>query len=516
MPPRDLNLPFPALLPTLLLGLVVSACAPSPPAPPAPAPEVAEAPLALAVESHLTEDLLFEHVAFLASDEMRGRNTPSPELERAADYLGERFEAAGLEPAGDDGSFFQLWPFEHSVLDPDRSVAGFTVDGTQRDWRYGDEYFAIPGPSTSVEGTPIYAGDPATVTAGLPQEANGGIVVISLPEGLDEGFAISVQAAMMSGAAAIVLIMSEETPASDIFQLGAALEAGAAGQFPIPTIGIRYDIGEEMLQAAGLGAVGARDPPEILEEVTLSLASVFEPRVDEVRNVVGLVRGADPELAETYVVLTAHYDHVGVGPPDERGDSIFSGADDNASGTSALLQIAAAFGELEEPPARSVLFLAVSGEEKGLLGSAHFASSPTVPLEGIVANLNMDMVGRSHPDTVYAIGEEYTTIGEAVRRIASERPELGLVAAPDPEPEEQAFLRSDHYSFVEQGIPALMLTTWLHDDYHLPSDTPDRVDADKLARVARLGFYLAHELASDPAPPSWTQEGEELLQNLPF
>jgi Zn-dependent M28 family amino/carboxypeptidase len=310
--------------------------------------------------------------------------------------------------------------------------------------------------------------------------------------------------------------MDEETDASEIFQIAAALEGGAAGQLPIPVIGLRHDVGEDFLRAAGVPVGASPGPPSILLETNISIQSEFVQSSDDVPNVVGMIRGSHPELAESYVVLTAHYDHVGVGPPDEFGDSIYSGADDNASGTSALMQIAAAFAELPRAPPRSVIFLAVSGEEKGLLGSAHYAASPTVPGAAIIGSLNMDMVGRNHPDTLFAIGEEYTTIGATAYRVVTDRPELGLVLAPDPEPEEQAFLRSDHFSFVQQGIPALMLTTWLHDDYHLPSDTIERIDADKVARVARLIFYLTYDLAADPLEPDWTDQGRTLLENLPM
>jgi hypothetical protein len=253
---------------------------------------------------------------------------------------------------------------------------------------------------------------------------------------------------------------------------------------------------------------------QVLENISLSIRSVFQEEEDMVPNVVAMVRGADPELSQTYVVLTAHFDHVGVGPPDETGDSIYNGADDNASGTSALLQVAAAFAALPEPPARSVIFLAVSGEEKGLLGSRYWVDHPTVPLDGVVANVNMDMVGRNDPDTVYVIGDEYTDMGEWTRQIAAENPQLRLVTAPDPDPEEQVFLRSDQFSFVERGIPAIFFTTWLHDDYHAPSDTPEKIDADKIARVSRLAFLLTYRVATDPTPPEWTPAGRQVLQGL--
>ncbi len=169
---------------------------------------------------------------------------------------------------------------------------------------------------------------------------------------------------------------------------------------------------------------------------------------------------------------------------------------------------------LTQAPARSVIFLAVSGEEKGLLGSMWYADNPTIDLDQVVAVLNMDMVSRNAPDTVHAIGEEYSSLGPLIQEISRTNPELGLVVAPDPEPEEQAFLRSDHFSFVQKGIPALMITTWLHDDYHLPSDTPERTDPDKAARITQLVFLTAHRLAETPERPQWTAAGRQLLQQI--
>jgi len=175
---------------------------------------------------------------------------------------------------------------------------------------------------------------------------------------------------------------------------------------------------------------------------------------------------------------------------------------------------------LPQAPARSVVFLAVSGEEKGLLGSMAFAENPTVPLEDIVANINMDMIGRTAPDTVIAIGQEYTTLEGVINRIVAENPDLGLTVIQDPEPEQMFFFRSDQLSFIQRGIPAVFFTTGDHPDYHQQSDLPERIDTDKLARIARLAFHLAHAIAMDPQPPEWTEEGrrevEEMLQGSPF
>ncbi|HEX2289591.1 MAG TPA: M20/M25/M40 family metallo-hydrolase, partial [Pseudonocardiaceae bacterium] len=224
-------------------------------------------------------------------------------------------------------------------------------------------------------------------------------------------------------------------------------------------------------------------------------------------NVIAIFPGADPALRNEYVVLSAHIDHVGVGRP-VRGDSIYNGADDDASGTSALLEVAEAFASMERRPARSILFLGVSGEEQGLLGSHHFSENPTVPLQSIVANLNIDMIGRNEPGDIVVIGKTYSSLGPLVERMAAEhRGMLGLTAADDRWPGERFFFRSDHFNFARKEIPAVFFFAGPHEDYHEPSDEVERIDADKAARVTRLVFLTAHVLATDPQRPQWTQQG---------
>jgi Zn-dependent M28 family amino/carboxypeptidase len=231
-------------------------------------------------------------------------------------------------------------------------------------------------------------------------------------------------------------------------------------------------------------------------------------------NVVAVIRGSDPQLRDEYVVFSAHMDHVGIGTADATGDSIYNGADDDASGTAALVEVAEAFATLAEPPARSLLFLAVSGEEKGLLGSRYFSEHPTVPLESIVANINVDMIARNAPDSVVVIGQEYSSLGPLVQTVASENTSLGLTVVPDPWPEERFFFRSDHFNFARKEIPALFFFAGVHEDYHQPSDEVDKIDADKAARVARLIFRTAYAIADEASPPEWTEEGLTQIRAL--
>jgi len=224
-------------------------------------------------------------------------------------------------------------------------------------------------------------------------------------------------------------------------------------------------------------------------------------------NVVAILEGEDPRLRDTFVVFSAHLDHVGTGPPDAQGDSIYNGADDDASGVAAVLEIAEAFTALPGRPARSVAFVTVSGEELGLLGSKAFLESGLVPASGIVANINIDMIGRNARDTVVVIGRAYSTLGPLADRIAAAHPELGLTVVDDPWPDEQFFFRSDHYNFAAAGVPALFLFSGVHDDYHRPSDHADRIDTGKAARIASFAFRLGLAVAQAAAAPAWTALG---------
>ncbi len=208
-------------------------------------------------------------------------------------------------------------------------------------------------------------------------------------------------------------------------------------------------------------------------------------------------RGRDGTLRHEYVLYVAHMDHVGVGIP-VNGDSVYNGADDNASGSSAVLEIAEALGALEEAPRRSVIVLLVSGEEHGFWGSRYFVNVPPVPLDKIVAVINLDMVSRNHPDTMTVSGMEISEMGDAVRAAAAAHPEDHLAVV------RGSAGRSDQMPFDERGIPWLLFFSGLHVDYHRPSDEPSHSDADKAARVARLAFRTGMIVANMAARPIYS------------
>jgi Zn-dependent M28 family amino/carboxypeptidase len=230
-----------------------------------------------------------------------------------------------------------------------------------------------------------------------------------------------------------------------------------------------------------------------------------------------VLRGRDPRLREEYVVVTAHLDHLGVAAPDQRGDSIYNGADDNASGVAALVEIAKALGRLQLRPRRSVLFFATSGEEIGIRGSEYFTGHPPVPLERIVADINLDGIGRSwQRDTVSAEGGPLSTLGGTVREVAGAHPELSLRIVDDQWPDRDYFGSSDQIWFARRGVPSVFLSSTGPDaHYHRPSDEAATIDGDITSRIARLAAWLALSVADAAARPRWDETARRARQLSP-
>jgi hypothetical protein len=213
-------------------------------------------------------------------------------------------------------------------------------------------------------------------------------------------------------------------------------------------------------------------------------------------NAGAVLEGSDPRLRDQYVVVIAHVDGKGVHAP-ENGDSICNGADDNASGTAAVLELAEALAGTDPHPRRSVLFLVVSGEEHGFWGTYAYLANPTVPVGDIVAVLNFDMISRNSPDSIFGSGMDGSTLGDRLLEVVAAHPEEHLHVTPGPTG------GSDHVPFWQRGVPFLMFFGGLHPDYHTPFDEADRIDPDKAARVTRMAFYLALRIAADDARPQW-------------
>ncbi len=463
----------------------------------------------------ITPEDVQKRIAFLASDSLRGRATPSPGLELAAAYVAREFKALGLKPAGDSGSFIQRWPFKRSNFDA-KSVKAELRGPTPRTLVYGKEYFVIPSATVdTVTGDVVYGGVAGANSIASSHFANN-IVAFFVPGAMpDSAWEAELQSAFVSamtgGARGIVFILDP------LFQesiIGMVAQMASNQSTPLPLIALRYDVARAWLRTLNVNLDSARSAtvPDALGQGSLFLRTSQGGVVDRPPNVVGILEGSDPALKNTYVVYSAHIDHVGVGQPDATGDSIYNGADDDASGTSAVIEIAEAFVALNPKPKRSVIFLLVSGEENGLFGSQYFVNNPPVPAQQMVANINIDMIGRNAPDTTVAIGLDYTTLGHVMQNVNRAHPELGLTVAPDLWPEENLFVRSDHFNFAKARIPAIFFTSGLHADYHKPSDEPETIDNDKLARTARLLFFLGYDVANNTAAPTWTEAGLQLIR----
>ncbi len=472
----------------------------------------------------ITPEDVFNHIYFLASDALRGRDTPSAGLEAAAAYLVSEHRRMGLEPAGEDDTFYQRFPFQL------QGVGAGDVEVTlgEERLRLGEDFFLSGGSAEPIRGSvALLAGEyPTDETPNLNGSA-AAVFPLQGPWGQELMVRADQQAGLaeQAGVKAAVHVLDGAFPEQGVAQAAEALAQPRwmlGDDPPFPQIFLTRDAAERALanSAGTLEDFLARHPEgapfqSAVAELTLdaelplnTVQTAYPP------NVIAKIPGSDPELRDEYIVLSAHFDHVGVGQPME-GDSIYNGADDNASGTTALLEVARALRSLPEAPRRTVVFAHVSAEEKGLLGSEWFVDNPTIPIENVVANINADMVGSdTHADTVVIIGKEYSTLGELVEEVNSGLPELGLVASPDLWPEQRLFYRSDQYNFMRKEIPSLFFFTGLHECYHQPCDTPDFVDPDKAARIARLIAHTVVEIANRDERPEWYPEGLEEVRQM--
>lgn len=481
------------------------------------------APLALGAQSAvepavhgISEEDLRRRVGILAHDSMRGRDTPSPELRQTAQYVASEFRRVGLEPGGDDGGYIQHYTLRRVRLDTARSQVELSGGVT---WRFPADVLQLFG-----RYAPAGATGPAVVATGIatdPSVVAGdqlGDAVVIYAGPLIAGGNLHPQAQrtlfwiFQQDPAALFVVTNL---ADSVWARQAA--AGRRARLSVswagdgtPLLAVRDGTVGPVLAAAGVELEAIRHgnafETHLVEDLTVTV-TVTPEVVQELTapNTVGILPGSDPALRDQYIVFSAHMDHVGVGRP-VAGDSIYNGADDDASGTAAVLELAEAFSMLAPGPKRSLIFLTVSGEEKGLWGSEYFGAHPPVPIEQMVANVNIDMIGRNWRDTVVAIGREHSDLGATLDRVAAAHPELDMTVIDDPWPEENFYFRSDHYNFAKRGVPILFFFTGTHEDYHRPGDHVEKIDAEKEARIVRLIFYLGLEIANAAAKPEWDPE----------
>jgi len=495
-------------LPIWAAALIATGCGSGPSVSSAPAPAAVRG-----VASITAEDVR-RRIFLIADDSMGGRGTPSPGLEKMATYAASEFQRLGLEPGGENGTYFQRYPIELWESFPDSSGA-WATGSAEASWKVGEDFVLAGGQADRAiaAGVTLAMGDPVVGVAVDSQAVTGQVIVVGL--GPHTNAAAGVLLPLRAAAAIVVLPDSifQKVPGQSTIQVkGPETEGGLP--FP-PIVYVRQSTVNSWLGQVGIGGDALQSDAELktrrVEGVTFHLQSARRLKErTSAPNVIGILRGSDPLLKNEYVVYSAHMDHIGTagggqGCAAKGADTICNGADDDGSGTVAVLELAEAFAMAPVRPKRSIVFITVSGEERGLWGSAYYASHPTVPLPSIIANLNSDMVGRSDTlkDSMAVIGRQHSDLGATLDRVASAHPELRMTPLDDPWPQEGLYSRSDHFSFASKGVPVLFFTSGLHPDYHEASDTPDLIDWDKVARFAKLAFYMGMEIANNPERPKW-------------
>ncbi len=429
-------------------------------------------------------DPALAHIRYLADDALEGRGAGTNGARCAAQYIADQFEAIGLEPAGPNGSYFQGFPIRAGAV----LGTGSTLRTPQNTYTLTTDWIPFGySASSTVAGTLLYGGD-AINRPGDPNneyptlDITGRIVVVedgdlrapsSQALQTDAHFKASVAAGRNAGG--MIVLLSDGRGLPD-------LSGETRAALPIPVAAVRGEAADRIRQAARSGD-------------RAFLAASVQPRAVEARNVAALLPGSDPSLADEVLIIGAHYDHLGLGgegslDPDAVG-VVHNGADDNASGTSGLIEIARLLSQSDRRPARSVLFLAFTAEEKGLWGSSHYVRNPLVPIAQTVAMLNMDMIGRLEGRTLVVEGvgtaEEWTDILLAANQ-STPRP-LSIAVTPD------GFGPSDHASFYGEGLPVLHFFSNTHVDYHRPSDDWDKVDIEGLGQIVDLVSEVAFDVA---------------------
>ena len=496
------------------------------------------------------------HTYFLAQDALEGRGSGTQGGELAAEYIKSQFIGMGLEPV--NGSYFQDVPLTGITLDPTTLSLAFEDEDGRLPADYPTDAIIWPGvanPAIQVSGELVFVGYGIDAPVWGWDDFKGrdlsGKVLVFLvgdpPAPPDEpqlfdGRAMTYygrwtykfEEARRQGATGALIIHTEEAAG---YGWDVVRNSWTGEQVMLPGRGdgpplfvqgwLHRDFAREMLQLAGLDLAelfvraARRDFRPVTTGITMRSRLNSRSRSITTRNVVGYRPGELPEGDEEVVVFTSHYDHLGIGPAVD-GDSIYNGAYDNASGVAVLLEVAEAFGELEEPTRRGALFIATAAEEAGLYGSQHYVANPLFPMENTVAALNVDGANLwGETEDVIALGADRSTLGDFLQERADE---AGLAVRDDPEPERGIFFRSDHFPFAQAGVPVLFLqhgtqyrnrpegwgeermNAWNAEHYHQPSDEyDDSFDFDGAVQQGRLLFGLGYDLATTAVRPEWRE-----------
>lgn len=526
----------------------------------------------ISYQDRITVPYLRTHLSAIAADSMEGRETGTRGQIMAAEYLAERYRSMGLKPVGDNGTYYQNFDLSatkrdstvfktYKVADGEKELIERSVESLNKMASYIRSY----GGSDSLSGEIIFAGfginDPVNNIAhleGLDLSGKWVMVFEEIPHVIDGDTLINpaidgrqrlASAVGQKGAEGLLLIpdmnrsefqdLAEKiqpiysNPSSlSLDYLNRGSRSGFNKGYTVINPELAADIldltdskGLSSLRANLIDSISDFSPRATGYELS-QIPYVSKPKV-ETENVLALLEGGDPQLKDEVVVLTSHYDHVGIGRPDSTGDRIYNGADDDGSGTVAILNIAKALSEAKENgylPKRSILFLNVTGEEKGLLGSRYYSDHPVIPIEKTVANINTDMIGRIDARHEKMGQENYSyIIGGKI--ISSQLDSLLEVANKqsgnielssrynDLEDPNRFYRRSDHWNFGRLGVPFVFFFTGVHEDYHRPSDEVHKIRFEKMARIAKTMYATAVLVANtEKAPEVDNQEFIEITK----
>ncbi len=508
----------------------------------------------------ITAAQMRDYLTFIAADEMEGRDTPSRGLDVTAKFLAMQLSRWGFKPAGDGGTFFQNIALRRERVEMSQSRV--EIDGQV--FKPGTDFIAFaPGGTVSLSGPVVFGGNgwlikSRNMDAYQGLDVKDKIVVIAGGDGLPKGVRQSdlkgqrgvdwddpAGYAQKRGARALLAIPDsqiidnwERVRARVMDRTLATPEAFRRPELRLARIIISQRMAEALFQNEartstaifeGVTTGSSVAPFELSAAKRVSLNVAAQREVINTQNVVAVWEGSDPVLKNEYVAVGAHYDHVGTGTP-VNGDAIYNGADDDGSGTTAVLAMAEALAKTTPRPKRSVIFIWHCGEEKGLWGSKYFVENPTVPLAKIVTQLNIDMIGRSKqagdtnpanvnltgPNEIYVIGSKMmsTELGQLSERVNRAYLNLSFnYKYDDPADPERFFFRSDHYNYAQKGIPIIFYFDGVHEDYHRPGDEVSKIDFQKMEKVTRTIYVTMRELANAPARPRVDKQLPAGLQN---
>lgn len=452
-----------------------------------------------------------EWLTYLASDELRGRATGTPGYEAAARFIAAKFREFGLQPVGDDESYFQDVPFYEAGPTSESHLAIETKDGKEL-------FQLVPGKGL---GGSISSDSEKSLEI-VYIEVDGETDLKRFGDLRDKAVVVrdnsnrtgrrSLARQLRRMQLGMTLVVDDGLAASvrKTVTSGSSRNRAQSARFRRPN---RYYITDEVAQKIVAASERDEAPIRVTAKIKIERNRVFGA------NVVGFLEGSDPKLKHEIVGIGSHLDHIGA-----RGDVINNGADDDGSGTTGVLAVAQAFTKNAKRPRRSILFMCFSGEEKGLIGSRHYVEHPIFPNENMVVELQMDMIGRNeehinrrsgevvedaaaNANTVHLVGSK--KLSEAVHEVCLgiNDAHIGLEFEYD---EEDVFSRSDHANFARKDIPIAFFFTGFHRDYHQPGDTVDKINFDKLTRVAKLVYSIGFEIADADERPKRDRTWKEL------